>query len=131
MKKKASISAYSLPDRLKYLRMSRNMTQGQLAKTAGVAQSTVAQIESGRKDPSISTLKQLAGALDIEIAILFASDDVHVFDMKRLQDRYKSPDDLNPTLYKALDQVVRYARKIGFLADTSPAEFMAALKKLK
>ncbi|OFZ19588.1 MAG: hypothetical protein A2Z20_06430 [Bdellovibrionales bacterium RBG_16_40_8] len=43
-----------------------------------------AQIESGRKVPSISTLKQIALALDIEIAILFASDDVHVFDMKRL-----------------------------------------------
>jgi transcriptional regulator with XRE-family HTH domain len=115
MNKAKSISSYSLPERLKYLRQDRGLTQGELAKTAGVAQSTIAQIESGRKDPSISTLKQIAQALDIEIAILFASDDVHVFDMKRLQAKYHKIDDLNPTLHVAIDKVVRYAKKIGFI----------------
>lgn len=95
--------------------MSRELTQGELAKKAGVAQSTIAQIESGRKDPSISSLKLIAGALDIEMAILFASDDVHVFDMKRLNDRYKHIEDLNPTLHVALDRVVRFAKRIGFV----------------
>jgi transcriptional regulator with XRE-family HTH domain len=115
MKKAKSISNYTLPERLKYLRQSRGLTQGQLAKNAGVAQSTIAQIESGRKDPSISTLKMISKALDIEMAILFASDDVHVFDMNRLNDRYKRVEDLNPTLHVAMDRVVRFAKKIGFI----------------
>ena len=115
MKKAKTISQYTLPDRLKYFRQSRELTQGELAKKAGVAQSTVAQIESGRKDPSISTLKQIAAALDVEIAILFATDDVHVFDMKRLNARYKKLEDLNPTLHVAMDRVVRFAKKIGFV----------------
>jgi transcriptional regulator with XRE-family HTH domain len=115
MKKSKSISNYTLPERLKYLRQSRDLTQGELAKKAGVAQSTIAQIESGRKDPSISTLKMIAKALDIEMAILFASDDVHVFDMNRLNDRYKRVEDLNPTLHVAMDRVVRFAKKIGFV----------------
>src|SRR5690606_5339719 len=115
MKKSKSISNYTLPERLKFLRQTRNLTQGGLAKKAGVAQSTIAQIEGGRKDPSISTLKHIAQALDIEIAILFATDDVHVFDMKRLNARYRTIDDLNPTLHVAVDKVVRFAKKIGFI----------------
>lgn len=112
--KKTSISQYTLPERLRYLRISRELTQAELAEAAKVSQSTIAQIESGKKDPSISTLKQIAQGLDIEIAILFASDDVHVFDMKRLKRKYKKVDDLNATLYMAIGKVLRYAREIGY-----------------
>lgn len=115
MKKPRSISNYTLPERLKYLRQNRKLTQGELAKKAGVAQSTIAQIESGRKDPSISTIKLIAKALDVEIAIFFATDNVHVFDMTRLNKRYKRVEDLNPTLHVALDRVIRFAKKIGFV----------------
>lgn len=114
-KAKKGISQYPLPERLKYLRASRGITQSELAKKAKLSQSTIAQVESGKKDPSINTLKQIASALDIEIAILFASDDVHVFDMPRLKARYKNVDDLNPTLYTALGKVLRYAKDIGFV----------------
>jgi len=114
MAKKNGISQYTLPERLKYLRMDRDMTQADLAKKSKVSQSTIAQIESGRKDPSISTLRQIAGALDIEIAILFASDDVHIFDMKRLRQRYKRADELKPTIYTAIGKIIRYAKDIGY-----------------
>lgn len=110
-----SISQYTLPERLKYMRERRNMTQAELAKKADVSQSTIAQIESGKKDPSLSTIKKLSEALDVHIAILFASDDVHVFDMKTLRARYKKVDDLNPTLYHAIGMVVKFAKDIGFL----------------
>jgi len=112
---KKGISQYTLPERLKYLRVGRNITQSELAKKSKVSQSTIAQIESGKKDPSIQALRQIASALDVEIAILFASDDVHVFDLKKLKAKYKTPDDLNPTIYTALGKVVRYAKDIGFV----------------
>lgn len=115
MNKDHSISNYTLPERLKYIRSSRGLTQAQLAKKAGLGQSTIGQIESGAKDPSISTLRKIAAALDIEMAVLFASDDVHVFDMKRLNKKYKKVEQLNPTLHVAIDRVIRYAKKIGFL----------------
>ena len=111
--KKKGISQYTLPERLKYLRISREMTQADLAKISKVSQSTIAQIESGRKDPSINTLKQIATALEIEIAVLFASDDVHVFDMNRLEKNYRRRSDLNDTLYRAVSEVLRWAKKIG------------------
>lgn len=91
------------------------MSQGELAKLAGISQSTVAQIESGKKDPSISTLKKIADALDVHIAVLFASEQVHVFDMPRLKRKYENVDKLNPTLYMALGKIIAWAKEVGFL----------------
>lgn len=112
---KKAISDYTLAQRLLYLRQRRNFTQAELARQAGVSQSTIAQIESGRKDPSLSTVKKIADALDVHMAILFAADDVHVFDMKRLRTKYGHVDQLNETLYFAIGKVVAYARDIGYL----------------
>lgn len=113
-KAKQSIE-YPIGERIAHLRARLNLTQVDLSKKAGVSQSTIAQIESGKKDPSVSTLKKLAGALDVHIAVLFAGDDVHVFDMKRLREKYKKAEKLHPTLYHAIGMVVQYAREIGFL----------------
>ncbi len=106
---------YSLKDRIIYLREIRKLTQAGLAQAAGVSQSTIAHIEKGDKDPSLSTLKRIADALEVHIAILFTSDTVHVFDMEKLKKKYTHVDKLNPTLYFALGKVVAYARDIGFL----------------
>lgn len=111
----SKLENYTLPERLKYLRERLEMTQADLATKAKISQSTIAQIESGKKDPSIATVKKIAQALDIHMAILFASDEVHVFDMRRLKDKYDHVDKLNPTLYFALGKVVQYARDIGFI----------------
>ncbi|RME18058.1 MAG: XRE family transcriptional regulator [Bdellovibrio sp.] len=113
-KRQNRLSRYTLPERVRYLRQSRELSQAQLAKKAKVSQSTIAQIESGRKDPSISTLKKIAKALEVEIAILFASEDVLVFDLKKLRKKYNSPDKLHPTIYMALGKIIRYAKDIGF-----------------
>jgi transcriptional regulator with XRE-family HTH domain len=116
LKSGQSISQYTLPERVQYIRQElRQLTQAQLAKASGVSQSTIAQIEKGKKDPSISTLKKIAAALDVHLAVLFATDDVHVFDMVRLKEKYNHVDKLNPTLYTALGRLVQYARDIGFI----------------
>lgn len=97
------------------MRQLRELSQAQLASKAKLSQSTIAQIETDRMDPSISTLRALAKALDIQLAILFAANDVHIFDMKKLTKDYKKPEDLNPTLYRGLGEVCRWAKKIGFI----------------
>lgn len=109
------IDQFDLPTRITYLRERRNLTQSELAIAAGVSQSTIAHIENGKKDPSLSTLKKISHALNVHIAILFASDSVHVFDMQNLKSKYDHVDKLNPTLYYALGKVVAYAKEIGFL----------------
>ncbi len=114
-KQKHDLERYTLSERIKYMRQRRDLTQADLAKVADVSQSTVAQIESGDKDPSFSTLLKIAGALDCHLAVLFSSDEVHVFDMKRLKKKYVSVDKLNPTLYFSFGKVIDFAREIGFL----------------
>ena len=113
--KDTGIDQFSLPERISYLRERRNLTQGELAKAANVSQSTIAHIENGNKDPSLSTLKKIAEALDVHMAVLFSSDQVHVFDMARLKKKYDNVEKLNPTLYFALGKVMAYAKDIGFL----------------
>ncbi len=113
--KGSGIDQFSLPERIGYMRVRRNLTQGELAAKAGVSQSTIAHIENGKKDPSLSTLKKIATALDVHMAVLFSSDQVHVFDMERLKKKYDNVEKLNPTLYYAIGKVVAYAKDIGFL----------------
>jgi transcriptional regulator with XRE-family HTH domain len=112
--KSSTIDAFSLADRIRYLRRLRDMTQSDLAKASGVSQSTVAQIEMDKIDPSIKTLRQLCAALEVDPAVVFARDHVHVFVMDKLDKKYKSVADLNPTLYHATGEVLRWAKKIGF-----------------
>jgi len=106
---------YSLSERLKYLRETRNLTQKDLGEMAGVSQATIAHIEKGSKDPSVDTLDKIASALDIHIATFFSTNDVFVFDMKRLRRKYNNVDKLTPHLYMGLGKVVQFAKDIGMI----------------
>lgn len=56
---------------IRRLREQEDMTQGQLAKKAGVTQGYIAQLEGGlRKNPSLPTLKKLARALGVPVGEL-------------------------------------------------------------
>lgn len=46
-------------------RMKKGMTQKQLAKKIGTKQSAVARFESGKSNPTLSTLKKIARELDL------------------------------------------------------------------
>jgi transcriptional regulator with XRE-family HTH domain len=51
--------------RLRLLRERRLLSQRDLAALAGVSQTTIVNIESGRNRPHPSTLRRLAVALDV------------------------------------------------------------------
>jgi DNA-binding XRE family transcriptional regulator len=63
----AEVSAYLMAgDRLlRALRRWRKMTQGELAKRAGLAQGYVSDLESGRREGTSETLASLARALEV------------------------------------------------------------------
>lgn len=46
-------------------RMKKGMTQKQLAKKIGTKQSAIARFESGKSNPTLSTLKKMARGLDL------------------------------------------------------------------
>lgn len=58
---------------LKKLREEKKISQASLAKAAGIAQSTVCYIETGKKNPSIKTVIKLANALDLDLNNLIKS----------------------------------------------------------
>lgn len=51
------------------LRLLRGLTQGQLAKRIGTQQPSIARLESGKKNPDIPFLRQIAKALNARVEI--------------------------------------------------------------
>jgi transcriptional regulator with XRE-family HTH domain len=60
-----------LGERIRFYRTSKNMSGQELAKLAGVSRSLISQIEQDTANPSIETLRSIAIALEIPIALLF------------------------------------------------------------
>ena len=56
--------------RLKALRDRKGLTQVQLAEKSGVSRTYLARLESGRQDPTLSTLEKLAKALGVKVGRL-------------------------------------------------------------
>ena len=59
---------------LKNIRTRRELTQKELSKKSGIAQSTIHYLEAGEQSPTERTIKKLAKALEIDIADLLRSD---------------------------------------------------------
>ena len=57
--------------RIRFLREQKNIKQSQLARKAGLACSTLCDIEKGRLSPSIRSLEKIANALEMPVATLF------------------------------------------------------------
>ena len=55
---------------LKALRRERGWSQEALAKKVGVSREYIARLETGKHDPPLSTLSQLARALKVRVAEL-------------------------------------------------------------
>jgi transcriptional regulator with XRE-family HTH domain len=61
--------------RIRRLREQRNLSQQALADGSGLSRNTLSLLERGQTSPTVSTLKRLAIALDVEIDSFFGSSD--------------------------------------------------------
>ena len=59
-------------NRLRHLRLARNLSQRELAKRAGVTNSTISLIESNSANPSVGALKRILDGIPIGLAEFFA-----------------------------------------------------------
>ncbi|UXZ53194.1 helix-turn-helix transcriptional regulator [Halomonas sp. 7T] len=55
---------------VKGYREYRGLRAGELAEKAGISQGYLSEIESGKKSGSLSVLKRIAAALDVELSDL-------------------------------------------------------------
>ena len=58
--------------RLRYVRISNGLSQRELAKRAGVTNSTISLIESNQTNPSVGALKRILDGIPIALAEFFA-----------------------------------------------------------
>jgi transcriptional regulator with XRE-family HTH domain len=64
----------SLGESLALARKAKGQTQSELADEAGLSRATIAQIEAGDADPKLSTISELAQALDVSSAWLLMTE---------------------------------------------------------
>ncbi|HEY5717827.1 MAG TPA: cupin domain-containing protein [Motiliproteus sp.] len=60
--------------RLKEVRLQKNLSQRELAKRAGVTNSTISLIEQNRVSPSVSSLKKVLDGIPMHLQEFFASN---------------------------------------------------------
>ena len=67
-------------------RISRNISQKELAKRSGITQGEISKIETGVRNPSIKLLQRIADALDMVLEVSFIPKDEY---MKMLMESLK------------------------------------------
>jgi len=68
-------SSERIGSRLRELRRARNLTLRQLAESASVSASLISQVETGRVEPSITSLRRIATGLGVPITEFFSDGD--------------------------------------------------------
>lgn len=61
----------NIPDTIHMRRREKKLTEGELAKKAGVSRNIISIIERGEGRPTIQTLDAIARALELELQITF------------------------------------------------------------
>ena len=64
-------------DKLKELRGSKKLSQGDIEKRTGLLRCYISRVENGHTVPSVDTLEKMARALEVPMYCLF-TDDLHV-----------------------------------------------------
>ena len=59
---------------LKYLRISRGITQAEFAKVLGVSPSTVGMYETGEREPNFETEEKIADYFNVSLDVLRGKD---------------------------------------------------------
>ncbi len=67
---------HGIAEKLRDLRTLHRFSMRQLAALSGVSTSTISDVERGKVEPSITMLKRLATALDVNLTYFFSETDV-------------------------------------------------------
>lgn len=70
-----SLQAYTLGQRLKAIREANGLSQRELAKRAGVTNSSISMIEQGQVSPSVQSLEKVLAGIPMSLSHFFASVD--------------------------------------------------------
>lgn len=60
-------SAKKLGQNMKRIRLAKHMSQGDICRKLGLGRSYISNVESGKNNPTLSTITKLAEALGVKI----------------------------------------------------------------
>jgi len=60
-----------LGQNLKKIRLQKNMSQGDIARSLNVDRGYISTIENGKKNPTLATMEKIAKALGVQVGELF------------------------------------------------------------
>lgn len=66
-------------DRLKELRMQKDLSQSALAKKLNISKSTISMLEVGARQPSIEVLELIADFFNVSLDYLNGNDDISLY----------------------------------------------------
>jgi transcriptional regulator with XRE-family HTH domain len=110
----------NIGEHIKLFRTNKNLSQKEVAATIGIDQAQYSRIESGKVEPTISSVEKIAEALGISVSELFSEEkpiDVNSYDLN-LVERLKLLDELEDTERKSIFNIIDMAITKKRLTDT-------------
>ena len=80
----------SISENIRFFRKEANLTQKDLARKCGLAEITIRQYESGKREPRSSQLAKIAGALNISAVDLYLGQRIEYTDLRSSDTRYRN-----------------------------------------
>ncbi len=98
-------------DKLKELRVTKKLSQGDIEKRTGLLRCYISRVENGHTVPSVDTLEKMARALEVPMYRLFTDED-----------RIEKPDISFPTTEKAHNkkedaELLPFAKALARMSD--------------
>ena len=101
---------YRLPERIKEIRDSKDMTQEDLGLAMGSDKSAVSKIECGTRTPSLDTIAKVADALGVPISDLFSKDESEDLFLLQFKERAsKIPQEKKELFEKMINTALEFA----------------------
>lgn len=103
------MSEQPLGERIAALRAEKGLSQSALARLVNTSQSAISQIESGERNPSFETIRQLAKALEVSAAHLVGApvEELHAHELAH----FRLLRSLSPAAQEELQQFATYLRQ--------------------
>lgn len=98
-------------EKIKALRVDKKLSQKEVAISIGIDQAQYSRIESGKVEPTLSSLEKIAEALGVKVADLFSEEkttDVNSYD-SNLVERLRLIDELDEQERKSIFSIIDMA----------------------
>lgn len=105
---------------LRLVRLRQGLSQRELAKRAGVTNSTISMIEKNSVSPSISSLKKVLSGIPMSLVEFFSMDGATTHTAQVVYRAGELPDISDGTVTMKLVGGARLERQLAFLDETYP-----------